>query len=748
MKEELLAKPFETLYGHTVQSLDVFSSLQGTFYNIKKTVNEQDFWRHLFSALALHDVGKAAEGFQTVLKAAAKNKRSSPWGYRHEILSASFINTLPFSEGEKKEIGLAIISHHKDLSEIKDRYNTLYRPGKELFMEKIGELEENLDQINHFIGDMTVRSGDYLESPITLNQISSLDDLIDFYQLAVRKEGRNELDEETRLYRIFLRGLLNACDHLASASRNSILFAVDNIETLFPFSINQIQHSARETLGNCLLVSPTGSGKTEAALLWSEKNQNQLQGKRVLYILPYRTSINAMYVRLKTLFGNEELVNILHGKSSYFLYKYYSEMMEEYTTDYNDLARRIRNAKSFSKKIYAPYKVLTPFQILKPVFGCKHFEMNLCEFYDSLIIVDEIHTYEPNIAGMLVGILQMLIHKYGAHVILMSATVPTFLRQWLQHELQIETIIELDDSETDRYSRHRVIILDGTILDHIPEMLKDIEEGKRVLIVCNTVKRAQEVFFVVSRRCNSILLHSRFTYGDRDSIEKKIESAQVLVATQVVEVSLNISFDVLYTEPAPIDALLQRFGRVNRRGWQVGKTAPVYIASKGSENDKYVYKPQEIVKKTLEALALFNGTVLRESKIQEVMDSVYTNEYFEWWVKECEGARKFTIDTYEALRPMFYNYDFESLYRLIDSVEVIPYHLKDQYTVRVNEGRLLDAVGFFLPISYRNFHFLSQRELIHVEDGTYYVRTTYSDRLGLTFQELEGSELDDASNII
>jgi CRISPR-associated endonuclease/helicase Cas3 len=741
MREEILAKPSETLYEHTTKALDVFLSIRNAFEDVSKRIEEPEFWDHLFSALVLHDVGKGAEGFQNMLRTLRKEGKSTPWRYRHEILSASFVKILPFKDEKIREIGRAIIFHHKDIREIKEKYNTTYLPGKNLFLKKMLELEPAIEEINTFIIRMSHKSEKYLGKPLDIGEISSRNELIDFYDFGVKRFPENEIDENTKMYRIFLKGFLNACDHLSSASRSSILYGVKNIKSLLSFEINKMQHDSKESQNNCLLIAPTGSGKTEAGLLWTEKNQNSMQAKRVVYILPYRTSINAMYLRMRDLFQRDEVVNIIHGKSSYFLYKYLSLFDEDSSNlDYKTIAKRIANMKSFSKKIYAPYKILTPFQILRPFFGCKNFEMNFCEFYNSLIIVDEIHTYEPNIAGMLVGILQKLTEKYNAKFFLMSATVPTLVSDMLMVRLPIGKMITLSRNELDAYTRHRVFILEGNVFNHIGAILKDIKEGKNVLIVCNTVKRAQDVFLILSEKCNATLLHSRFTYKDRDSIEKRIREAGVLVATQVVEVSLNISFDVLYTEPAPIDALLQRFGRVNRRGWEVGKISPVYIFTEGSRNDRYIYKPWEMITETMSVFEELNNTLLKESMIQSLMDTVYSEKNLRGWTEEFERARKSISESYESLTPMDYDSNLESLYALIDSVEVIPYQLKEHYLTKINKGMLLEAMGYFVPISYRRYILMKENDLIDTENNTLFAKANYSKKMGLTFERFESEE--------
>ena len=117
-----------------------------------------------------------------------------------------------------------------------------------------------------------------------------------------------------------------------------------------------------------MLSAPTGSGKTEAALLWTDKNQCGTLGNRVFYVLPYTASINAMYNRLKGLVSDEK-IGVLHGKAAYFTYQQLVD--KDYTPQ--DAATSARQELNLTRKICRPYKVLTPFQLLKAFFGIRGF---------------------------------------------------------------------------------------------------------------------------------------------------------------------------------------------------------------------------------------------------------------------------------------------------------------------------------------------------------------------------------------
>jgi len=108
----LLAKsnPEETLREHTENCLAVYDSLRERMPFLAEVAKEPDFFNHLFYAVALHDFGKAATGFQQQLS------DGTPWNYRHEILSAGFVVNLQFPQVTKQAIGLAILTHHKDIA--------------------------------------------------------------------------------------------------------------------------------------------------------------------------------------------------------------------------------------------------------------------------------------------------------------------------------------------------------------------------------------------------------------------------------------------------------------------------------------------------------------------------------------------------------------------------------------------------------------------------------------------------------
>ena len=725
----LLAKPDETILEHTENALKVFKSIKEAYSNVPELCRIDDFWEHLFYSIFFHDFGKGATGFQEMLKDATNKLK---WKYRHEILSAGFVSSLNYEDLYKKAIGIAIITHHKDINKLRERYNTFPSPnGQKLYQKKLSELGLNFKELKSYFNLIGEWSEEYLGYKLdNYHIISSMNELEDVYKDSALPYYLEWEDEEyTTLhgkYGIFLKGFLNACDHLASGSKYEILDGIKDMRSIFKFELRKVQQEALSTQGSAFLTSPTGSGKTEASLFWSDTNQNSSKSKRVFYLLPYTASINAMYKRLQKNFGNEDLVGLLHGKASYFLYKALSDDIEDYDATKN----KIREIKGLSKKIYRPYKILTPFQILKAFFGTRGFEMQLSEMTNGLFILDEIHAYDAHTTSLILEILKILKNNYNAEVLIMSATLPTFIKNLFKDNLGISTEIKMDKDELEKFTRHEVNVIRGDILNNLDIINEDLDKGKRVLVVCNTVLRAQEVFEELSNDIeNSALLHSRFMLRDREKIEKSLDECDLLVGTQAIEVSLDIDYEVLYSEPAPIDALIQRFGRVNRKGWNKDKNAPVNIFSEGSDKDKYIYNP-EIVQKTVNSLE--NVDILKEDIIQKLVDDIYADGYVGKDKEDFDRVQKHFESFNRHIVPFINDSESEmEFYSLFQSYEVVPFKYKFDYLDEIDEKRYFEAMSYFLSISIGQFKKLERANNVELDRKTYFVDAKYDNRLGL-----------------
>jgi CRISPR-associated endonuclease/helicase Cas3 len=422
-----------------------------------------------------------------------------------------------------------------------------------------------------------------------------------------------------------LRGLLMAADHFASAMVGRTTKEVKEIfklpdtsafdpkepgGVLFPLSDVLVDDSR----GHTLLVAPTGAGKTNFLM-------RRCKGRRIFYTLPFQASINAMWLRFKALLPNAG-VRMEHAASRLVLKKEDADRFEE---EY-----------PLHGLVGASVKVVTPHQLATIVFGLPGFESVMLDLKGTAIILDEIHTYSEVSRSMVLEIVKVLL-KLDCSIHIGTATMPTVMYEELRALLggpEKTYEVSLSKRHLVTYNRHHVFKLsDWTEATAIVRVA--MESKEKVLIVCNTVKKAQEVFGQLERAFSQyphMLVHSRFRRKDRAEKERRLRDEFEgkdgqgfrpcwVVATQVVEVSLDISFDRMITACAPIDALIQRFGRVNRRRTlaAIGITKPVHVVAPQGNQLPYEKK---VIQTTFDALPE-DGDVLKETSLQSLLDTVY-----------------------------------------------------------------------------------------------------------------------------
>ena len=291
--------------------------------------------------------------------------------------------------------------------------------------------------------------------------------------------------------------------------------------------------------------------------------------------------------------------------------------------------------------------------------------------------------------------------------------------------------------DRDKFTRHRVQLLDGNIQDAIPLIEDRLNQGQRVMVVCNTVKQAQNVFRELQNVTeNAKLLHSRFILKHRERIEKELENAELLVGTQAVEVSLDIDFDCLFSEPAPIDALIQRFGRVNRKGKK--GICVVHICKMGGENDKYIYSTEK-VERTKNAFASVN--TLHESMIQELIDEVYREGYDEKELDKFKRANQLFERHLQGIVPFIENVSSRQEFNeLFKSVEVVPECYEEDYWKKIENREYYEARAYIAQISHKQFARLHKDGQLYETKrfgqlGQWFIKVHYDETLGLILDE-------------
>ncbi len=503
------------------------------------------------------------------------------------------------------------------------------------------------------------------------------------------KEG-----DQRKQFRILVLGSLMRADHAASAEEETgaKVYAEkahlpDAKKTISPQKVREFLSNYRNIPHDkmwqaklvdeirqdnpdlAVVIAPTGAGKTELAFLWGVEGES-----KCVFTLPLRTAVNAIFDRARRIFegttSDEPLwVSLLHSDADLY-------MLENAAVEEGEIPRLLDTARELAH----PVIIATGDQVFPSVLKFPGYEKYYSVFMTSRVIVDEVQAYDPVAMGIIVGFIEDML-RFGAKVLLMTATLPPQVEKELENLKKQGFKVQFYDLYQSKVPsglvRHLVELVDKSIDSQIDNIIQQAQNGRKVLVICNTVKKAVEVH---NKICNEAgkyglnqssihLLHSRLTMQERREKENMLEEifatygspqAQqkgcILVATQVVEASLDIDADVLYTELAPIDALLQRMGRVSRRLHPFGNKSyserdpNVYVCTRGdSEKDSQEGEKQkdkqkeylpsgcngrvyekELVLATLKALEQYLGQTrkgpLNEKVKQELVETAFSDD--------------------------------------------------------------------------------------------------------------------------
>jgi len=736
-----------TLRRHTEEVVEAVSALLAALEKPLSEITSSTFSEMMRVAAFFHDLGKAAYGFQEVVTYQGDGQRPR-WDYRHEALSAAILLATGLEAVCDPYLFAAVVTHHKTL----DHQSLIRCTGRGLprfvfekttlpvWKKRLEELRPWWEWVRQYVAEAE-RNDRIPRLPNSLpDDPTSLPDLYAANQHleSTLKEVRDLRD--TTIFWVLARGLLMGGDHLASARLGTLLTHLSALKIRPP---EGYQQRVQAVNGPVLLEAPTGSGKTEAALHWAMANRRG--GERIFYILPYQASINKMSERLEDLFGQEN-VGILHHRAA--LQEFHRHFDAE-ADNYEEASQKAKKRTEDTRQFYRPVKIMTPYQMLKLMFGCRFFEIGLSELLGGLVIFDEIHAYDPHVAA-LIEIMVERLHALKVRFLFMTATFPDFLKERLQKALhECSTLSVERDHERDirllDTARHTLHIRSSTLEALADDIVADAAT-KKVLVVCNRVDQAQALYMVLKDRVPSIsLLHSRFISKDRsrkeneliafpddnDPVRQQIPAASVLIATQVVEVSLNVSFDTIYTEIAPVDALLQRFGRVNRLN-QHGKPVPVYVAALYDvEAVQYVYSTERI-ELTLKHAP--NGQELYPAIENHWVRDTYADGYTQ---KEQEKYKLAHIAFDEIVRRLqpYYTGDDRDFYELFDNYNVVPIRFAHLYKQAIAEKRFFEAAGYVASISTPTFKKMKDWSEEDKENHIYYMDRRYDGDLGLLNQQ-------------
>lgn len=356
-----------------------------------------------------------------------------------------------------------------------------------------------------------------------------------------------------------------------------------------------------------IIEAPTGSGKTEAALSYASLLLSSGVSETVTFALPTQATTNAMLPRIEKvapkMFKEEANLILAHGKSR-FNEKYINIKNRNKNIPKNeDCKVQCSNWLGSSKKrsFLGQIGLSTIDQVLLSVLPVKHYFVRSFGIGRSILIIDEVHAYDNYMYGLLEEVIRQQ-KKLGGSIILLSATLPFIQKTKLLSAWDIEF-----DEDYDFKSASYPLITSSVLSEPLSLNKKDMpspfsvsislfygkelqfsddlisqivnagQNGASVCVICNIVADAQQFAKVISEKVSDNIpvdiFHSRYQFKDRKTKENAVidqygeegkRMGRILVATQVVEQSLDIDFDWMVTQLCPADLLFQRLGRLHR----------------------------------------------------------------------------------------------------------------------------------------------------------------------------------------
>lgn len=364
--------------------------------------------------------------------------------------------------------------------------------------------------------------------------------------------------------------------------------------------------------GLTLIESPTGSGKTETAMAYAWRLLAAGLADSIIFALPTQATANAMLARMESvadvLFQHHPNLVLAHGKSAFNDDFWKIKSRSQITTRQGAEEAGVQCAQWLSssrkRSFLGQIGVCTIDQILISVLPVRHKFVRGFGVGKSVLIVDEVHAYDSYMYGLLGEVLRRQ-RQMGGSALLLSATLPYHQRSALAENwggnipevvdeaYPLVTHIEYnrrvtpftlhdEDLPEERTVTVNVLSMTGLLADDdlIEQMLQAAEKGAQVVFICNLVDVAQATAkrLLQQARVPVDLFHARYRFCDRQTIEKAVlgkygkdgerKHGRILVATQVVEQSLDLDFDWMITQLCPVDLLFQRLGRLHRHARQ------------------------------------------------------------------------------------------------------------------------------------------------------------------------------------
>ncbi|MDE0185165.1 MAG: CRISPR-associated helicase Cas3' [Candidatus Poribacteria bacterium] len=370
---------------------------------------------------------------------------------------------------------------------------------------------------------------------------------------------------------------------------------------------------------NVILQAPTGAGKTKAALFpyLLAQQENMPFPRKLLYTTPMRVLAKNFHTDFKESPVGQQ-----------------TSLKAEIQTGENQDDRQFRSDLIFT----TIDQVLSSFLNIPYSLGLRQGNVNAGAVVGSYLIFDEFHLFDPDTSlGTVIEMLKML--NGITPFLLMTATFSKVLLERLSKYFNAEIVpvteAELKQIPSQQGKRREYRVNKGTLSKNVDAIIE--RHQQRSIVICNTVARAQEIYQSLWERRGEtevFLLHSRFRKEHRKVKEDMIrcrfkQDAEpdnvILVATQVIEVGLDITSENLHTELAPASAIFQRAGRCARFENECGTVAIYPVPPSADDSPNYAPYDKETCEATLTAFQERNEDVLDFAAEQQIINKVHSD---------------------------------------------------------------------------------------------------------------------------